>query len=142
VLTAEAGEPILLTHITPAISPIYQNNPGFGVVLYDRTSGDLIDYATVYLTNLAQAGQGEEAKWATEYTFRDAYGYTAYDPGTALQLAQSIKDDAAVRDDYIAFYPVTTASSDPPIDQQNWKAYACAQTEFTAEAFAACYCGD
>ncbi|MGH6920104.1 MAG: metallophosphoesterase, partial [Geminicoccaceae bacterium] len=74
VVTTPAGAPILLTHITPAISPIYQNNPGFGVVLYDRTSGDLMDYATIYLTNLAQAGHGEPARWAIEYTFRDAYG--------------------------------------------------------------------
>ena len=59
-------------------------------MLYDRTSGDLIDYATVYLTNLAEAGQGEEAKWAIEYTFRDAYGYTAYDPAGS-ELAQSIR---------------------------------------------------
>jgi sphingomyelin phosphodiesterase acid-like 3 len=141
VLSA-AGEPILVTHITPAISPIYQNNPGFGLVLYDRASGDLIDYATVYLTNLAAAGRGMPAKWAIEYTFRDAYGYTAYDPDTALALAQSIKADAAVRDDYVTFYSVSTASSDPPIDQQNWQAYSCAQTELTPEAFAACYCGD
>ena len=94
VVTTQAGEPILLTHITPAVSPIYQNNPGFGLVLYDRASGDLIDYATVYLTNLASAGRGEAAKWAIEYTFQDAYGYTAYDPTTAAQLAQAIRTDA------------------------------------------------
>jgi hypothetical protein len=35
---------------------------------------------------------------------------------------------------------VSTASTDPPIDQQNWKAFACGQTELSAEAFAACYC--
>jgi sphingomyelin phosphodiesterase acid-like 3 len=142
IVATDAGDPILLTHITPAISPIYQNNPGFGLVLYDRTSGDLLDYATVYLTNLAEAGRGAAAKWALEYTFRDAYGYTAYDPQTAAELAQSIRSDAAVRDDYITFYPVTTASTDPPIDQENWLAYACGQTELTVEAFAACYCGD
>jgi hypothetical protein len=139
---AGGGEPVLLTHITPAISPIYQNNPGFAVVLYDRTSGDLLDYATVYLTNLAEAGRGAAAKWAIEYTFRDAYGYTAYDPKTALRLARSIREDAAVRDDYVTFYPVTTASTDPPIDQENWLAYSCGQTELTPEAFAACYCAD
>ena len=92
-------------------------------MLYDRASGELIDYATVYLTNLAGAGRGEAARWAVEYTFQDAYGYTAYDPGTAAELAQAIRNDAAVRDDYITFYPVTTASTNSPIDQQNWKAY-------------------
>lgn len=142
VVTTQADKPILLTHITPAVSPIYQNNPGFGVVLYDRRSGDLIDYATVYLTNLASAGRDEPAAWAIEYTFKGAYGYTAYDPTTAAQLAQAIRTDAAVRDDYITFYPVTTASTNPPINQQNWRAYACAQTELSVEAFAACYCGD
>lgn len=142
VVVAETGESILLTHITPAISPIYGNNPGFGLVLYDRTSGDLLDYATVYLTNLARAGRGEAARWAIEYTFQGAYGYAAYDPRTAALLARSIRAEAAARDDYVTFYPVTTASTDPPIDRENWLAYACGQTEFTIEAFAACYCGD
>jgi sphingomyelin phosphodiesterase acid-like 3 len=140
-VVASGGEPILLTHITPAISPIYNNNPGFGLVLYDRTSGDLLDYATVYLTNLAGAGRGEAAKWAIEYTFQGAYGYTAYEPRSAALLARSIRAEPAVRDDYVTFYPVTTASTDPPIDGENWLAYACGQTEFTIEAFAACYCG-
>ncbi|HEX5080276.1 MAG TPA: hypothetical protein VFV80_14080 [Geminicoccaceae bacterium] len=142
IVSTAAGEPILLNHITPAISPIYQNNPGFGIVLYDRASGDLLDYATVYLGNLAAAGRGEPARWAVEYTFRDTYGYTSYDPATALDLARAIRSDPTVRDDYIAFYPVTTASTKPPIDAQNWLAYSCAQTELDSEAFAACYCGE
>jgi sphingomyelin phosphodiesterase acid-like 3 len=142
IVEAAAGDPILLTRITPAISPIFVNNPGFGLVLYDRASGDLLDYATVYLTNLEAAGRGEAARWAIEYTFRGAYGYTTFDPETATRLAQAIRSDAAVRDDYIEFYPVKTASTNPPINQQNWKAYACAQTELSVEAFAACSCGD
>jgi hypothetical protein len=141
VLTTAAGEPILLTHITPAISPIYQNNPAFGLVLYDRKSGDLIDYATVYLTNLRAAGRGEGPKWAVEYTLRGAYGYTAYNPETASELAQAIRSDAAVREKYITFYPASTAATDPPIDQRDWRAFACGQTELSAAAFAACYCG-
>jgi hypothetical protein len=141
-LVTAAGDPILLTHITPSVSPIFDNNPAFDLILYDRTSGDLLDYATVYLTNLAGAGRGEAARWAIEYTFRGAYGYTAYDAQTAALLARSIRTEPAVRDDYITFYPVTTASPDPPIDQQNWLAFACGQTELTPEAFAACYCGD
>jgi hypothetical protein len=140
VVATAAGEPILLTHITPAVSPIYQNNPGFALVLYDRASGDLIDYATVYLTNLETAGRGEAAKWAIEYTLGGAYGYTAYNPETASALAQAIRSDPAVLEHYITFYPVSTASTDPPIDQQNWRAFACGQTELTVESFAACYC--
>jgi sphingomyelin phosphodiesterase acid-like 3 len=139
VVATAAGEPILLTHITPAVSPIYQNNPAFGLVLYDRASGALIDYATVYLTNLETAGRGEAAKWAVEYTLGGAYGYTPYDPSTASALARAIRADPAVREDYITFYPVSTASTDPPIGQQNWKAFACGQTELTVAAFVACY---
>ncbi|MEM7026068.1 MAG: hypothetical protein AAF637_26350, partial [Pseudomonadota bacterium] len=141
VLSSAAGEPLLLTHITPSVSPISKNNPAFGLVLYDRTNGDLIDYATAYLTNLKDAGQGEPAKWAIEYTLHGAYGYDRYDPRTADALAQAIRSDATVRDQFITFFPVETSAPDPPIDQQNWKAYACAQTELTVEAFADCYCG-
>ena len=140
VLATAAGDPFLLTHITPAVSPIYQNNPAFELVLYDRATGDLIDYATVYLTNLENAGRGEDANWAVEYTFRGAYHYAAFSQKTASELARAIRSNPAVREDYIAFYPVATSSTDPPIDEQNWKAFACAQTELTAEAFAACYC--
>jgi sphingomyelin phosphodiesterase acid-like 3 len=140
VVRTVAGEPVLLTHITPAVSPIYQNNPAFALVLYDRKSGDLIDYATAYLTNLEAAGRGEAARWAIEYTLRQAYGYATYDPATANALAEAIRTDPAVRDDYITFYPVSTASTDPPIDGQNWKAFACGQTELTVASFGACYC--
>jgi sphingomyelin phosphodiesterase acid-like 3 len=72
VVAKMSGEPILLTHITPAVSPIYQNDPGFGLVLYDRASGDLIDNAIVYLSNLESAGRGAAAKWAIEYTLSGA----------------------------------------------------------------------
>ncbi len=136
-----AGAPILLTHITPAVSPIYQNNPAFDLVLYDRASGDLLDYATVYLANLASAGRSEPARWQVEYTFKGAYGYTSYDPKTADELAQAIRSEAKVRDNYIAFYAVKTAWNDPPITQQNWQAFACGQTELTLDAFTACACG-
>jgi hypothetical protein len=141
VVSDAAGAPVMLTHITPAVSPIYQNNPAFGLVLYDRASGDLIDYATVYLTNLETAGRGEPARWVVEYTLREAYGHTAYDPTTASRIAQAIRTEPAVRGEYITFYPASTASPDPPIDRENWAAFACGQTELTAAAFAACYCG-
>ncbi len=142
VVATAAGEPILLTHITPAVSPVYRNNPAFGVVLYDRASGQPIDYATVYLTNLERAGRGEEARWAVEYSFKGAYGYQVLDPTTATELAKAIRSDPAIRDDYIAFFPVKTSAKDPPINQQNWRAFSCAQTELAPEAFADCYCGD
>jgi hypothetical protein len=141
VVATAAGEPVLVTHITPAVSPVYLNNPSFGLVLYDRASGEALDYATVYLTNLEATGRGDPASWAVEYTFQGAYGYPVYDPATATDLARKIRTDRAIRNNYIQFFPASTAAPDPPIDQQNWQAFSCAQTELTAEAFADCYCG-
>ena len=139
VLADDEGEAFLLTHVTPAVSPIYRNNPAFATVRYDRTTGDLLDYATYYLPNLAGAGEGEEAKWALEYDFGAAYDFDAYDPASLQSLAEQIQSDESVRAKYRAFYAVET-SAESSITDQNWRLYACAQTALTVESFEACTC--
>ena len=141
VIADDEGAPYLLTRITPAVSPVFGNNPAFTTVRYDRTSGDLLDYATYYLTNLASAGKGEEAKWSLEYEFGGAYGFGAYDPANLQTLAEQIQSDEAVRAKYRAFYAAET-SAEPPITDRNWGIYACAQTALTVKSFEACYCKD
>ncbi len=139
VLADDDGEALLMTHVTPAVSPIYRNNPAFATVRYDRTTGDLLDYATYYLTNLAGAGEGEEGNWALEYDFAAAYDFKAFDPASLQSLAEQIKSDESVRARYREFYAVET-SAESSITDQNWRAFACAQTALTVESFEACYC--
>lgn len=122
-------------HGTPAISPIYANNPGFQVFTYDRASGALRDFRTFY-RDLSGAGN---TPWALEYDFRQAYGQNAYDTAALQSVQQAIVDDPAVRSLFLRYYPVQSTKGS--VDPQSWKSYACGITSFTPAAFASCACG-
>jgi hypothetical protein len=53
---------------TPAVSPIYQNNPGFKIYEFDPISFILMDYDVYYL-DLAS----KEPEWKNEYDFNQIY---------------------------------------------------------------------
>ena len=58
------------TLVTPAVSPIFGQNPAFRTVLYD-TAGGILDQTTYDLTNLpeATATGSVPPAWQAEYTF-------------------------------------------------------------------------
>ena len=80
VLSDASGTPLLTTRITPAVSPIFGNNPAFTVLLYDRSDAVVRNYATFYLANLAAAGPTVPPQWKREYTFAQTYGVQRYTP--------------------------------------------------------------
>ena len=131
------GTPLLGMRITPAVTPLFGNNPAFTVLLYSRTDASIADYATFYLANLAKVGPGVAADWKLEYTFKDGYQAPGYDAVSLLALAKRIKADDAVRSTFMRYYPASGQSSMTPA---NWSAYACAQTAITADAFESCAC--
>jgi sphingomyelin phosphodiesterase acid-like 3 len=131
------GTPLLATRITPAVTPLFGNNPAFTVLLYSRTDASVADYATFYLSNLAKVGPGVAPEWTLEYTFKGAYKAPGYDAASLAALAKSIRTDDAVRASFMRYYAVEGQSS---INASNWNAYACAQTAITAEAFESCAC--
>jgi hypothetical protein len=131
------GTPLLGMRITPAVTPLFGNNPAFTVLLYSRTDASIADYATFYLANLANVGQGVAADWKLEYTFKDAYQAPGYDAASLLALAKRIKSDDAVRSTFMRYYPASGQSAMTPA---NWSAYACAQITITADAFESCAC--
>lgn len=129
---SSTGLPI---RITPSISPVFANNPGFSVVLYRRGDGALLDYVTLRL-DLAEGGT---PLWTREYDFRAIYGYADYSAGSLEALSAAIRNDPSVRAHYTSFY-AGESSATSPITPQNWTGYVCAQTQFSEEGFAACYC--
>ncbi len=142
VLSDRTGEPFLATRIAPAVSPVFNNNPAFTVLLYNKADASVSDYATFYLANLAQLGQDSAAAtpaWTLEYTFTQAYGIQNYDPAALASLATRIRADASVRSSYMRYY-AAEAPANSPIDTANWSAYSCAQSAITAEDYAACQC--
>lgn len=137
VLSDQHGRPFLTTRITPAVSPVFGNNPAFTVLLYDRSDAIVRDYATFYL-DLATAGPNKPAPWALEYAFAQAYKVQRYTPAQADALAKRIRTVPSVRASYTKYYPADSRPS--PITAANWKAFACAQTALTPDAYATCRC--
>jgi sphingomyelin phosphodiesterase acid-like 3 len=135
------GQPVFLSKIAPAISPIYGNNPGFQIYQYDRETGTIQNYQTFYLTNLTRDGKptaAADGRWALEYTFHETYGLSGLNPRTAEQLADRIKTDAAVQEHFTKFYNVRAA---PEIGAQTIDAYRCAILNVTPAEFQMCYQG-
>jgi sphingomyelin phosphodiesterase acid-like 3 len=118
--------------ITPAISPIFGNNPGFSVLEYQVGTGEVSDIATYYL-NLA--GGRSDPKWALEYRFSDAYGYNAFSAENLQSLAAAIHSDPSVRHVFAGFYATCAPS---PIKPDNWQFYTCSETQFTTSDYAGC----
>jgi sphingomyelin phosphodiesterase acid-like 3 len=118
--------------MTPAISPIFGNNPAFSVLNYDGHSGDISDIATYYL-NLANSGNNPQ--WALEYRFPSAYGYSSLTAMNLVALAAGIHDDPKVRQVFAGYYSVSAPS---PITLTNWPFYSCAQTRFMSADYRSC----
>ena len=118
-------------HITPSVSPVFGNNPAFEIVDVAR-DGDLAGYTAWHLPNVT-------APWAREYSFADAYAKPRYDTATLTQLAASIRNTPATREQYF-----THMSSGAPKSTAGalalWPAYWCGLTAMTGSTFTTCYC--
>ena len=133
------GNPNIAGHITPAISPIFGNNPAFTAYLYDRTNGDILDSATFYLNNLEDAAMGAKPIWQLEYVFSEAYGTTDMSAESLVQTAKVIKNDNNARNLFKKFYAASTDGTNP-ISDSNVTAFLCAQTAVSPEKYKDCYC--
>jgi predicted phosphodiesterase len=132
VLSPDGSASPIAFRITPAISPIFGNNPGFSVLQYQVRTGEVTDIATYYL-NLA--GGISDPKWALEYRFSNAYGYNTFSTENLQSLAAAIHSDPSVRHVFAGFYAACAPS---PIKPDNWQFYACSETQFTSSDYASC----
>jgi hypothetical protein len=121
--------------VTPAVSPIFGNNPGFHVLAYHPESFSLQDYSTRMFALPATMGEGG---WKEEYRFSRAYGLSPVS-GLTLELLwrrfQTPTNQA--RATYIRNYNVSNTAS-PPITDQTWPVYWCAIGNATESAFRTC----
>jgi len=135
VLGAKGSSSPVFLRITPSISPIYLNNPGFSVLKYDPASGNMLDISTYYLN---QSPGGIDPLWKEEYSFSTAYESSALSPANMLQLAARIHDDPKVRQTFVGFYAVSAPS---PITDMNWSFFSCAQTILQSANYSKCVQG-
>jgi sphingomyelin phosphodiesterase acid-like 3 len=135
VLGTKGNSSPVFFRITPSISPIYLNNPGFSVLKYDPMSGDILDISTYYL-NLSPGGT--DPQWKGEYSFSKAYESSSLNSANMLQLAARIHEDPKVRQTFADFYAVSAPS---PITDMNWSFFSCAQTILQSANYSKCVRG-
>ena len=136
LLIDQSGTVAGLDKITPALSPIFGQNPGFQVFTYDRQTGAPSDFSTWYLTNPGDTA--EAADWRLEYTFTEAYRQPRYAPDIVGTLWQAMMKGGAVRDTYRRLYKVGRGE----LSADDLAAYLCAIGHTDIASFTTCYCGD
>lgn len=136
LLIDQSGTVAGLDKITPALSPIFGQNPGFQVFTYDRQSGAPSDFTTWYLANPGDTA--EAADWRVEYTFTEAYRQRRYAPDIVGALWQAMMEGGAVRDTYRRLYKVGRGE----LGIDGLAAYLCAIGHTDIASFTTCYCGD
>jgi hypothetical protein len=128
------------TLITPAISPIFDQNPGFRVVDL-AADGQMRDYSTFYLTNLTTAGPANPAKWGREYDFRKAWGVKGVNLGAMQDVYRRIAAGGDAATQYFNFYSVSKPGGIGTVTPANQRGYVCAAGAAETADFTACYCG-
>ena len=135
LLLDEQGMVLSTDKLSPAISPVFGQNPAFQVFAYDRRTGAPSDYSTWYLANPGEPAT--KADWRFEYNFSKAYGQP-YSAQAIGRLWKTLANDSALQADYRTFYNVSRGALDPA----RFPAYSCAIGNLSPSAFAACFCGD
>ncbi len=126
-----------LQKIPPAISPIYQQNPGFQLITYNLGTGIPTDFSTYYLVNLDQASLDVSGDWRFEYTFTDAYGLSEYSAEGVAKMVADIKAGGAAAETYRRLYMVSHGE----LPEKDLPAYFCAMIRLEPDAYTECYCG-
>ena len=127
-----AYPPSLPLRITPSVSPIYDNNPGFSVMTYSLTTASVSDITTFFLPLSAQT---QSPSWSKEYQFSTAYGVSSFGAASLATIAASIRSGGSARANFENDYGVST-----PFPSSNLPFYSCAQTSFTPASYSDCVC--
>lgn len=139
VINDAQGRPNVAGHITPAVSPIFGNNPSLTAYLYDRSTGDVLDAATWYLSNLLQAHEGAAPDWQLEYVFREVYGTPDMSAASLARVSSQIMAIPSFQRSFIRYYAASTDGTNP-VNDTNLKAFVCSQTAVSVETYKTCYC--
>jgi len=133
----DAGKPIAIDKVAPAISPIFGQNPGFQLFTYDVATGEPTDFSTIFLANLPDLSPGD-ADWREEYVFSAAYGVPGYSVESVAALWNGLGQGGRIRDAYLGHYNLGHGT----LAEGDLEGYACAVAFLDPLAYSACYCGE
>ena len=123
--------------IDPPVSPIYDQNPGFRVVTFDR-DGSLTDETTYYLTNLKQASRKVRGQWKKEYEFTREWRMSRLDLASLGTIYSDIQTTQTARDRWLKLYNVSSSAAIVPRDTV--RGLYCAIGALDVAAYQSCYC--
>ena len=123
--------------ISPAISPVYNQNPAFRTATYAK-DGSLLDASVYYLTNLTFASSTTPGEWRLEYTFSKQWNASRIDAASLTALYSRIQSDKSVRDDWLRLY--NTSSSAAYLTAGSAPGLTCAVEGLDSEDYGKCYC--
>jgi hypothetical protein len=133
--------------ITPAVSPIFGQNPAFRTVTYDAAGG-LVDQTTYDLTNLLQAtgAGGAPPEWRAEYTFTRQWSLPRVGLPSLDRLYSLITDAPVERERWHMIFPVSSPAYWAPFAggseqlAQAVRAFRCASGNVVPSNYLQCYC--
>jgi hypothetical protein len=134
--------------ITPAVSPIFGQNPAFRTLAYDA-AGEILDQTTYDLTNLPQAttaAGGVPPEWWTEYTFTRQWSLPRVDLPSLDRLYALITDAPVERERWHVIFPVSSPGYWAPFAAgseqlaQAVRAFRCASGNVAALDYQQCFC--
>lgn len=127
------GRPLLPIHVIPAVSPVYLNNPAVEIGWYDQRTGELRDYAPLYLDL-----KHPPSVWALEYVFTRAYGYPQPDLAALVELSRKLHDGNPQSGPGQQFANAYAAGVGWLLPPGQWPVYTCAQTETNLPQYRLC----
>lgn len=134
--------------ITPAVSPIFGQNPAFRTVTYDAAGG-ILDQTTYDLTNLLQAttaAGGVPPEWRAEYTFTRQWSLPKVDLPSLDRLYSLITDAPVERESWHMIFPVSSPVYWAPFSAGSGqlapavRAFRCASGNVALSDYGQCYC--
>ena len=139
LLTDSLGAALSFLHVTPSVSPYFQNNSGFQVLDYEPTSLALRNVHTYYL-NLNPSPK--LSAWTEEYAFAQTYHATGLDLPNLQQVWNSLGAfGTAQQKSYATFFTASAlppAGNPSPTSAADWPYYWCTIGQTTGPDYCQC----
>ncbi len=143
LIQSETTKLASFVHITPAISPLFGNNPAFELFSYNRSSFALKDYAVYYFDLSSAAAESDTTvKWQKEYSFVEGYRQPVFN-ATTLEAVHNLMlgDQGDYVTKYVTYYDVSNMKSSV-VGPANWRAYWCGMTNLKVDQYRRCVLPD
>jgi sphingomyelin phosphodiesterase acid-like 3 len=94
-------DPISFGLVSPSISPIFSNNPGFRIFDYDQQSGMINDFRQYY-ADVFTANTLGSMEWNEQYTFTEKWGEKFVDLDAMKEMAHMLATSPKALADFLA----------------------------------------